>query len=226
MQAFTFLSLLFSALKLRGYKVVILAHNQIELAHNQLGLISRNSTYRKLYMNNILQSLLQQHKYIFPTSEEGCTLPISVNKYLENTQHIENLTSVLCWDNTEIDDVWSIYNGWNMEAYLAICRSFFNLLDTSIEDNEQFIELAKEDDLSPLQAVSEWFHDEDVKYELVNNQFSFIDINVFGLANISRVTISSFPQKNEMFDVYLNGGQQVNCFWDTDLATSLKRLNE
>jgi len=114
----------------------------------------------------------------------------------------------------------------NIELYATNVTKLINLLNHNVNVNPEFIDQAFEDGLTTVEAVTSWFSDEEIKFDVThhlgNTDFKLVDVYINGLGSIKRVVFNTEITKGDLFNVYYCESSKGGAIFTKDIITTLK----
>lgn len=119
---------------------------------------------------SIFNSLPEDNKYIFQTTEVPCTKPVSKSAFLASNP-TGNLSLIMSTDsNGDWYEMWSMFNGWNHNAFEQCIHFFTQVINQKFKISKGFIENLKVNGSSPFDGVNQWLSANKKPYRLIQNK--------------------------------------------------------
>jgi hypothetical protein len=120
-------------------------------------------------------------------------------------------------------DVWTIENGWDIDAYASLIHYYAGLFDSSKEIYLEFIEQALDDELSIFDAVSSYFSDEPVTVVVEQDDSALVQFYISGYKSVRRVSLSYPIADGEHYNCYYGQSGKCGLQFHGDIIQSLTK---
>jgi hypothetical protein len=123
-----------------------------------------------------------------------------------------------------VTDVWSIVNGWNVDAYANLIHYYSRLIDSSKDITSEFIDQAYDDGLSIFDAISSYFSDEPIKVYVLQDESSLINFYISGYKGVRRIALAYPIVNGEYYNCHYAESGKIGIKFAGDIVNSLKKL--